>query len=259
MQTRTKIHTALSCVTLAIGIILMGSLCVYPCWGASVFGKIRFLDEIILGRWCSISNITLAAGSGGTYTNGTYTNYYRISGTNNQGRLPVSTNCSIVLTGTTNASNAVVMTWPRYDGVRRYVIERSYDAGATWTNWTTVEPGATTWTDYGTNTYAGTTSFTNAYPVAGGSTQITWHSGTEDSPDYTSISCSQTSTTCGVGQNDMPELRIRFNLWLLQRLLIGTNIMLSDSGIYLWGLPTNAASAFQNQLYTSNGVLRIKL
>jgi len=123
---------------------------------ARTYGRTVFMDDVSVGTWSAISNVSSATTTGGTYTNGTYTNYYRFSGTNIKGRLPLSTNLVVTFVGNTNSTNAVIVYWPSYGGLMQYVVERSYDAGSTWSNWTTVTPWNTNLTDYGTNAWTAT-------------------------------------------------------------------------------------------------------
>lgn len=120
---------------------------------SSVYGPVRFMGDIEMGAWNAISNITSGTTSGGVYTNGPTTNYYRLAGTNAAGRLPYSTNVVVEFVGATG-TNACLLTWTHYGGLDGYVIERSLDAGATWTNWVSVGPTLTNWTDTGTNAWA---------------------------------------------------------------------------------------------------------
>ncbi|NQT92554.1 MAG: hypothetical protein HQ559_07325 [Lentisphaerae bacterium] len=141
---------------------------------AGTMGKTIFMSDVSVGSWTAISNLTIDTTSGGTYTNATTnTITCRISGTNKTGRLPVSTNAAISFLGGTNGTNAVTLTWPRYDGVRNYVIEKSYDAGATWTNWLTLGPSVTNWTDTGTNSWTDSV-FTNAYTTLMPAPTVPW-------------------------------------------------------------------------------------
>lgn len=123
-----------------------------------IYGKTVFYDDVSVGSWNAISNVAWSTGSGGTYTNPiAYTNYYRLCGTNLKGRIPLSTNVVAIFEGGTNGTNSVRLAWPRYNGVAAYVLDRSYNAGATWTNWLILGPAYTNWTDTGTNTWtAGT-------------------------------------------------------------------------------------------------------
>jgi hypothetical protein len=128
---------------------------------AEVWSDTTFVGSVYTGCYSAISGLTIATTNGGYWTNTavTYTNYYRLSGTNVAGRLPLSTNLAIVWKPGTG-TNAVKITWLRPGGVNRTVIEKSYDAGATWTNWLDVTPGTTNWSDTGSNTWTGTI-FTN--------------------------------------------------------------------------------------------------
>ena len=48
----------------------------------------EFMRDVSVGTWSAIGGITNSYTSGGTYTNGVYTNSYRIYGTNDLGRTP---------------------------------------------------------------------------------------------------------------------------------------------------------------------------
>lgn len=137
------------------------------CLFAATFGPTEFADSVsVRSSWSAISNISITATSGGTYTNATtWTNYYRICGTNALGRIPVSSNCVVSFTGGTNGTNAVYISWPRKDGVANYTVEKSLDQGVTWTNWLSLGPTLTNWTDSGTNTWTTGSSPTSLYSV----------------------------------------------------------------------------------------------
>ncbi len=133
-------------------------------FGGSVYDKTYFYNDVHMGSWKAISNITWALTNGGTYTTGTVvTNVYRLSGTNTRGRIPLSSNVVVSWT-VTNNQDAVLLRWPRYDGVRHLVVERSTDGGVTWTQWLTIAPGATNWIDYGSNTWTAG-AFTSEYSL----------------------------------------------------------------------------------------------
>ena len=137
-----------------------------PVIAATIYGPTVFMDDVSLGTWSAIdtADVSIATTTGGTWTNATaYTNYYRICGTNAKGRLPASDVLSITFTGNTNTTNAVAISWERYDGIRSYVIEYSAD-NASWTNWLTATANTTNWTDTGTNSWT-QTMFTNLYSV----------------------------------------------------------------------------------------------
>jgi hypothetical protein len=130
------------------------------------YGPTIFKGNVSVGSWAACSNLSVWSVSGGTYTNvlGTngvsvWTNYYRLTGTNSLGRLPYSTNAVYAHASTTNGTNAVLLSWTRYDGVLAYILERSADAAA-WTNWVRLSNSATNYTDYGTNTWS-TNMWTN--------------------------------------------------------------------------------------------------
>lgn len=120
---------------------------------ATLYGRTQFRDDVSVGAWSAISSASITTTNGGTYTNGVYTNYYRITATNYNGRIPLSTNLSLTFSGATNHTNAVFLSWTRYEGITRYVVERSYDAGTTWTNHLTVSASSSNWTDTGTNSW----------------------------------------------------------------------------------------------------------
>jgi hypothetical protein len=131
------------------------------------YGKTVFLGDVSVGSWSTPTIAGIYTTSGGTYTNaGSYTNYYRLGATNRAGRIPVSAATNLVFRGKTNTTNAVVLHWPRYDGITRYVIERSLDLGGTWTNYLTQGPSVTNWTDTGTNTWTAG-AWTNGIPAIG--------------------------------------------------------------------------------------------
>ena len=147
-------------------------------WAAGTYSKTVFYDDVSVGTWTAAGPLTATYTTGGTYTNGAYTNYYRLNGTNLQGRLPNSTVFTNSWTGTTNASNAVVLHWPRKDGPQQWVIETSTN-GVQFTNWVFVTGGTfitTNYTDYGTNSWTHT-YFTNLYSEIGAIT-VPWTTST---------------------------------------------------------------------------------
>jgi len=143
--------------------VLAGVLLAGAGLAGRIYGPTVFMGDVSAGSWGAITGISATTTSGGTYTNGATTNYYRVGATNLLGRTPVSSNVVVSFTGTTNGTNAVQLSWPRYEGAASYIIERSLDAGATWTNWIVVGISSTTWTDTGTNTWTGTSAWTSAY------------------------------------------------------------------------------------------------
>lgn len=150
----------------SIPYILGLSLLVLGLQAANHYGPTVFYGDVSTG---SLTNAPTpmaieATVSGGSYTNGTYTNYYRLAGTNLLGRIASSTNLVVSWTGAAESNNAVRLSWIRYDGIAAMVIERSHDAGSTWTNWTTCSPALTSWVDYGTNAWQ-TTEFTSLYSL----------------------------------------------------------------------------------------------
>ena len=131
---------------------------------AQFYSDVTFVGSVRTGSYHAIIGIASAGTNGGYYTNPvTLTNYYRMSGTNGDGRIPLSTNVIVTFTGGTN-TNAVILAWTRSPGINRQVIEKSYDLGGTWTNWLTVGPTTTTWLDTGSNTWT-TNIFTNAFSL----------------------------------------------------------------------------------------------
>jgi hypothetical protein len=143
---------------LLIGVVgLLLAICLSAQAG-KIYGPVEFMGNVSMGSWTNtVPGISLSTTNGGaytTYTNGVYTNFYRMFATNNLGRIPVSAPVSLSWTGSTNTSNAVVIAWSRLDGISTYVIEKSYDAGSTFTNWTTATANTTNFTDWGTNAWS---------------------------------------------------------------------------------------------------------
>lgn len=141
-------------------------------FGGLEYGKTVFYDDVSLGSWAALSGTASNAYyvSGGTYTNATRTNYYRLSYTNLLGRGPgLALTC--IFTGNTNAdttagTNAVKLRWNAKGGAASYIVERSLDAGVTWSNWLVVAASSTNWIDYGTNSWTATI-YTNLYTALG--------------------------------------------------------------------------------------------
>ena len=134
--------------------IVLVCVCAAAGYAAQEAGKTKFFDDVSLGTWSAMSNITHGFTTGGTYTNGIYTNYYRVCATNAKGRLPVSTNVFFTWTGSATTSNAVSLAWSKKLGAQKYVIMRSRNAGSTWTQYVAVAASSTNWTDTGTNTWS---------------------------------------------------------------------------------------------------------
>jgi len=138
---------------LAAGLVLAGH----------VYDETYFYRDVHVGTFQAISNITVGFTNGGTWATGTnHVVYYRLSGTNGAGRIPVSAVVTADWTATAE-SNAVVLRWHRYDGIWAVVIERSFDA-TNWTNWTAVSGGSTQFVDYGTGSW-NSTVFTSTYAL----------------------------------------------------------------------------------------------
>ena len=128
-----------------------------------LYSDITFVGSVHTGSYQAITGISAVATNGGYYpTNAVATtNYYRLCATNPAGRIPLSTNIVVVwIPGA--GTNAVQLSWTRPGGVYRQVVERSLDAGATWTNWLTIVPTASSWLDTGSNTWTASV-FTNLY------------------------------------------------------------------------------------------------
>lgn len=128
---------------------------------SEIWSDVTFVGDVSTQTWAAIAPISVTTTNGGTYTNGTWTNSYRISATNWGGRIPLSTNVVVVRVANA-ATSAVVLRWPAHGGISRYVVERSYDAGTTWTNWATTAAGTTNFTDNGSNTWTASI-FTNLF------------------------------------------------------------------------------------------------
>lgn len=143
--------------------------------GPGIYSRTVFYGDVSVGSWAAMTNLRSYCTSGGAYTNGAVTNYYRLSATNRLGRLPLSTNVIVVCPGVTNGSgtNAIALTWARYDGISSYVIEVSTNAGTYWSNWLTLGPSYTNWTDTGTNGWTNSI-FTNAHTTLIASPSVPW-------------------------------------------------------------------------------------
>lgn len=148
----TRKHLATALLTLCVALAALPR----DARAGKIYGSTTFMGPVSVGAWSAIptSTVVVAQVPGGLWTNAVaYTNWYRLTGTNAAGRLPVTAAIRVAWTGSTNAS-AVRLSWPRYDGLSAYVVERSYDAGATWTNWLRAGASSTTnWTDTGTNSW----------------------------------------------------------------------------------------------------------
>lgn len=121
-------------------------------------GRTVFFDDVSVGSWTSITNHSAQIVNGGTFTTGTFTYQYRLSGTNFKGRLPLTSVIAANWTGSAT-SNAVKLTWDRYDGIATLIILRSIDNGASF-QWATLNPPSkTTFTDTGVGVTFFTTDF----------------------------------------------------------------------------------------------------
>lgn len=140
MTTRAAILTAVFCPLTSV-------------LAATLFGPLKIMDDVTLGTWSAPSTCTATAVAGGAWTNGVCTNWYRVVVTNAKGRTAPSPSTVAVIGTATNGTNAISLTWSRYDGAQGYAIERSRD-GATWTNWIGATAAQTNLVDWGTNAWA---------------------------------------------------------------------------------------------------------
>ena len=124
-----------------------------------------FYGNVTVSNWPGITNTAITTTSGGTMTNGVYTNTYRLYMTNIFGRTTRSTNLTSTFTGDVTYTNAVQLTWGRYYKYATHVIiEKSWDAGVNWTNWIAIAGTNVSYIDYGTNTWTASTNTTAAIP-----------------------------------------------------------------------------------------------
>lgn len=152
-----------------IGTLLVAGGCV--ALATSFDGPVRFMGDVSVGSWSALTGLSLSRGSGGSWTNAPVTNWYRVSGTNVLGRLPVSSNLVGTLPGNA-ATSSITLRWPRLMSVQRWVIERT-TPGAGWTNWLTLSAGATNWTDHGTSVWTHSL-YTNLYAEIASPTNFPW-------------------------------------------------------------------------------------
>lgn len=155
---------------------------------ATEYGKTVYMDDVSVGSWTArVSDVSICTTNGGTYTNGvTWTNTYRFTATNLLGRIPATTNYTQIFTGDTNGAGttAVYLAWSRYEGVSDYVIERSLDAGTTWTQYVTVAVSTTNWSDLGTNTWSAGSVVSNVSLIPEPSVPWTDLGGADDLGDH---------------------------------------------------------------------------
>lgn len=130
----------------------------------TIYGKTVFMGDVEEGSWVAVTNITAVPTNttGGAYDSGTRRFVYRVNGTNLAGRLPSSQETNVTFVGSAS-TNAVYLTWDRYDGVAAVVVEKSSDAGTNWT-WRAFPPDATFFLDYGSGTWT-SGIFTNLYSI----------------------------------------------------------------------------------------------
>ena len=127
--------------TIFAGGMILGFVCVlagllvmtHDAEAGGIYSPITFYRDVSVSNIGAVTGIGVdTSGTNGFYTNGAYTNYYRVSGTNNDGRIPLSAVTSAIFTGSSSNSNSVTVSWAPRTGVRSYVVERSFD-NATWT------------------------------------------------------------------------------------------------------------------------------
>lgn len=130
----------------------------------AAFGKTAFWGDVSVGSWVAVSNITGTATTGGSYDT-TITNIYKVSGTNRSGRLPMSTNVTVVVDGS-STETAALLEWSAYYGLTKMVIERSTNAGVTWGWYVVPTANATSFLDTGALTWQ-TSNFETVYSTIG--------------------------------------------------------------------------------------------
>jgi len=134
--------------------------------GAGTYGPTVFYGDVSVGTYLAVTNIvgcSVTNTTSGHWTNGNYSLYYRINGTNYKGRLPVSGVTNIAFTGSVTGTNLIDVTWKYVDGVIKHIVERSED-GINFTNWVAVGSTVTNYYDYGTNSWTNSV-FTGLYGV----------------------------------------------------------------------------------------------
>lgn len=136
-----------------LGVLMVG-FSVVDSLAAKNYGRTEFWGNISVENWVAISNVTSAVvNGGGTYTTGTNAFVYRVAGSNSAGRLPSSTNVAVTFVGTTT-SNAVKLTWERYQGLSKIVILRSTDAGTNFSFFRIAQANPTSFTDTGLQVFS---------------------------------------------------------------------------------------------------------
>lgn len=116
----------------------------------ALHSPLDFFRDVSVQSYTAIENISIKVTNGGTFTNGTFTNFYRVNATSLVGRLPTSVIVSVIFKGNTNTSNAVFLSWSKKAGLRRYIIEFATNT-ANFTNWVDIAITTTNFTDLGTN------------------------------------------------------------------------------------------------------------
>jgi hypothetical protein len=127
------------------------------------YGKTIFYDDVTALPPPAITNIqSTPVNAGGTvWTNGWVTNYYRVSATNFEGYVELSTNVTVELNGSVGASNAVVLSWPESLGAQSHILLFSTN-GVDWTNWIALSRSTLSYTDKGETVWT-ESNFTNSY------------------------------------------------------------------------------------------------
>ncbi len=150
------ILTALACACQAAPSYLMNP---------QLFGS-TILGDVTAGPAAVVAAYTNA--DGGTYTNTGTTNTwkYRIAGTNSLGRTAYVTQS---ITFAESSSGAVRVAWSRADPVGGYVLAKSFDAGASWSNTINLGASVTQVIDYALSTW---TSGSNSVSAMSGGTSF---------------------------------------------------------------------------------------
>ena len=209
--------------------------------GADLHGPTRFLDDVSVRSWTAISNLSYQAVGGGVWTNGAVTNYYRLCATNLKGRLPLSTNLVVPLSGASTASAARIR-WTPVQGVSRIVVERSPD-GSSWTNYLLLPPLLSSWTDFGTDSWLnGTVAGVSLIPDP----SVPWGSAAELKATRSALDARLNATDAAL--LTLGTANVLNGLVFGQSYGQGVTWALGDTND--WGVCTNATSA-TNYLQTT--------
>ena len=117
-----------------------------------------------LGVWNPPTNLTLTAvkATGGAFTNGITNIWYSLSITNLLGRTSTSEWMEVSFIGS-SLTNSVKLVWDRYDGAKRLIVLKSFDAGTNST-WIDIAPNLITFTDTGAFAFTNNI-FTDQFPL----------------------------------------------------------------------------------------------